>query len=149
MPGRYHRRRSLVSQGNKYYFGPKIFPHVLLLPRWTARIVCTAAPGLSNRASADRRSMVQTTGPVPLPASELRDLQARYRAGMNLAKKVRRLDDRAKGGLMAGTLEQGRRLAGAVLPTQLPPPDETIRGEMRYRRLGRTLEEVSLIGLGG
>src|SRR5581483_2893474 len=50
---------------------------------------------------------------------------------------------------MTSTLEQVSGLAGAVLPTQLPAPAETIRGEMRYRRLGRTLEEVSLIGLGG
>ena len=28
-------------------------------------------------------------------------------------------------------------------------PKETIRGEMRYRRLGRTGEEVSVLGLGG
>jgi predicted aldo/keto reductase-like oxidoreductase len=39
--------------------------------------------------------------------------------------------------------------SGAVLPTQLPAPAETIRGDMHYRRLGRTLEEVSLVGLGG
>src|SRR2546430_26246 len=34
-------------------------------------------------------------------------------------------------------------------PTTLERPKETVRGEMRYRPLGRTGEEVSLIGLGG
>jgi hypothetical protein len=34
-------------------------------------------------------------------------------------------------------------------PTQLPRPPETKRGDMIYRKLGRTPEEVSLIGLGG
>jgi predicted aldo/keto reductase-like oxidoreductase len=32
---------------------------------------------------------------------------------------------------------------------RLQKPDETVRGEMRYRRLGRTGEEVSVLGLGG
>src|SRR4051812_44631562 len=36
-----------------------------------------------------------------------------------------------------------------VEPTRLARPKETVRGEMRYRALGRTGEEVSLIGLGG
>src|SRR6266566_4620260 len=36
-----------------------------------------------------------------------------------------------------------------VEPTQLERPKETVRGEMRYRPLGRTGEEVSVIGLGG
>ena len=36
-----------------------------------------------------------------------------------------------------------------VEPTTLERPKETVRGEMRYRPLGRTGEEVSLIGLGG
>src|SRR5947209_15322538 len=34
-------------------------------------------------------------------------------------------------------------------PTTLERPKETVRGEMRYRQLGRTGEEVSLIGVGG
>ncbi len=50
---------------------------------------------------------------------------------------------------MIHSFEQVSAIGGAVLPTQLPAPAETVRGEMRYRRLGRTLEEVSLIGLGG
>ena len=36
-----------------------------------------------------------------------------------------------------------------VEPTKLERPKETVRGEMRYRPLGRTGEVVSLIGLGG
>src|SRR6476646_8990556 len=39
--------------------------------------------------------------------------------------------------------------AEAADPSKLERPKETIRGEMRYRPLGRTGEEVSLIGLGG
>src|SRR5260370_1133901 len=35
------------------------------------------------------------------------------------------------------------------MKTTLERPKETVRGEMRYRALGRTGEEVSLIGLGG
>ena len=34
-------------------------------------------------------------------------------------------------------------------PTPLERAKETVRGEMRYRPLGRTGQEVSLIGLGG
>jgi aryl-alcohol dehydrogenase-like predicted oxidoreductase len=44
-------------------------------------------------------------------------------------------------------------LAGQQIPTLLTStpgaPEETVRGEMRYRTLGRTGERVSLIGLGG
>ena len=36
-----------------------------------------------------------------------------------------------------------------VAPTPLERPIETVRGDMRYRALGRTGEEVSLVGLGG
>jgi predicted aldo/keto reductase-like oxidoreductase len=37
----------------------------------------------------------------------------------------------------------------ARLDTSAQRPAETVRGEMRYRKLGRTGEEVSLVGLGG
>jgi aryl-alcohol dehydrogenase-like predicted oxidoreductase len=43
-------------------------------------------------------------------------------------------------------------LAGGAEPAPADgpaPPGETVRGEMRYRRLGRTKEEVSVLGLGG
>src|SRR6476620_12193067 len=43
-------------------------------------------------------------------------------------------------------------LAAGAAPAdegKLTRPGETVRGEMRYRRLGRTGEEVSVLGLGG
>jgi predicted aldo/keto reductase-like oxidoreductase len=53
-------------------------------------------------------------------------------------------------GVMAATaavpLAADAQLASADGPKT---PEETVRGEMRYRRLGRTGEEVSILGLGG
>jgi predicted aldo/keto reductase-like oxidoreductase len=55
-------------------------------------------------------------------------------------------------GVMAGTAAATLAAADEQLPTatsQRELPKETLRGDMRYRQLGRTGEGVSLIGLGG
>src|SRR5437763_11950420 len=50
-------------------------------------------------------------------------------------------------GVMAVTAA-APRVAGAE-PVRPERPEETVHGDMRYRPLGRTGEDVSLIGLGG
>src|SRR5262245_9545356 len=52
-------------------------------------------------------------------------------------------------GVMAATAAAPLAAAGSASLDKLETPKETVRGGMRYRRLGRTREEVSVIGLGG
>ena len=48
-----------------------------------------------------------------------------------------------------GPLRAGPSAAELGAADQLPRPTETVRGDMRYRALGRTGEQVSVLGLGG
>jgi aryl-alcohol dehydrogenase-like predicted oxidoreductase len=53
------------------------------------------------------------------------------------------------GVMAAPTAAPGAVSAGPADGDELARPRETVRGEMRYRPLGRTGEEVSVLGLGG
>ncbi len=53
----------------------------------------------------------------------------------------------AAGPNLLGSRNSEARADGAAVDK--PGPQETVRGDMRYRTLGRTGERVSLIGLGG
>jgi predicted aldo/keto reductase-like oxidoreductase len=52
----------------------------------------------------------------------------------------------AAGSLLGPAAASAAEPAG---PDKVERPSETVRGDMRYRKLGRTGEEVSLIGVGG
>jgi aryl-alcohol dehydrogenase-like predicted oxidoreductase len=51
--------------------------------------------------------------------------------------------------LAAGLLGPLTAAEAGQPPAQLPMPPETTRGDMRYRKLGRTGEDVSIVGVGG
>jgi predicted aldo/keto reductase-like oxidoreductase len=52
-------------------------------------------------------------------------------------------------GVVAAAVATPLTGGGSVSGERLQTPQESVRGDMRYRRLGRTGEEVSVLGLGG
>jgi len=79
---------------------------------------------------------------------ERRDFLKTMSAGAGVSVAATGLAATGLLGSVASTALAGQQTT--ALPTSTPgAPEETVRGEMRYRTLGRTGERVSLIGLGG
>src|SRR5260221_9424710 len=87
---------------------------------------------------------ISPAAPAPIPANE-REATMKRREFLIALPATAALPVAIGAATAASPLPSDKPVA----PTPLERPIETVRGDMRYRALGRTGEEVSLVGLGG